>query len=74
VAGPSLSIAIPVFNEAASLQGLFEELGDALLGLETADFFARRLAEHRAGRADHRLCLYAHPVLAGWRATPEENR
>ena len=34
MAGPSLSVVIPVFNEAASLQGLFEEVTDALLGLE----------------------------------------
>jgi glycosyltransferase involved in cell wall biosynthesis len=34
VAGPSLSVVIPVFNEAASLLGLFEEVTDAMLGLE----------------------------------------
>jgi asparagine synthase (glutamine-hydrolysing) len=39
-----------------------------------ADFYARRLAEHRAGRADHRLYLYAHAVLAGWQAAQEEKK
>jgi len=36
-------------------------------------FFARRLAEHRAGRADHRLYLYAHAVLEGWLAVHRGN-
>ncbi len=35
MAETSLSVVIPVFNEAASLQGLFEEVGDALLGLDS---------------------------------------
>jgi len=39
-----------------------------------AGFFARRLAEHRDGRADHRLYLYAHALLAGWQAAREESR
>jgi asparagine synthase (glutamine-hydrolysing) len=39
-----------------------------------AGFFARRLAEHRDGRADHRLYLYAHALLAGWQAAREETR
>jgi asparagine synthase (glutamine-hydrolysing) len=39
-----------------------------------AHFYARRLAEHRAGRADHRLYLYAHAVLAGWQAAQEATR
>jgi asparagine synthase (glutamine-hydrolysing) len=44
-------------------------------GIRTgADFYARRLAEHRAGRADHRLYLYAHAVLAGWQAAQEEKK
>ncbi len=34
MAGPSLSVVIPVFNEAASLLGLFEEVTDALLGID----------------------------------------
>ena len=34
MAGTSLSVVIPVFNEAASLLGLFEEVTDALLGLD----------------------------------------
>lgn len=33
-----------------------------------AAFFARRLAEHRRGVADHRLYLFAHLMLEGWLA------
>jgi len=33
-----------------------------------AAFYARRLAEHRRGEADHRLYLYAQRVLDGWLA------
>ncbi|MDH3520287.1 MAG: asparagine synthase (glutamine-hydrolyzing) [Myxococcales bacterium] len=33
-----------------------------------AQFLAAKLAEHRAGRADHRLFLYAHWLLARWGA------
>jgi len=36
-----------------------------------AAFWTRRLAEHRAGRADHRIYLYAHAVLDGWQANRE---
>jgi asparagine synthase (glutamine-hydrolysing) len=56
---PKKGFGIPVGRWLAEGTPPFDEVRCRVGG----DFFAARLAEHRAGRADHRLYLFAHWML-----------
>ena len=59
LARPKKGFGIPVGRWLAEGVAPF----DAVRCRIGSDFFAKRLAEHRAGRADHRLYLFAHWML-----------
>jgi asparagine synthase (glutamine-hydrolysing) len=64
---PKQGFAIPVGRWLAEAAPPFDAFAAPSPGA-SAGFLERRLAEHRAGRADHRLHLYAEWLLGRWLA------
>jgi asparagine synthase (glutamine-hydrolysing) len=66
VARPKQGFAVPMGQWMQEGAPPFDHFG-ALGAGAPERFLAARLAEHRSGRADHRLFLYAHWLLDRWR-------